>query len=135
LSWIICGRFEFGRGLIAISGRGSYYLFDRNAPMNDLPQQHQVELESLCRQFRVRRLELFGSTASGRFQAESSDLDFLVEFEANSPMGPFHQYFDFLLALQEMFGRPVDLVEPAAVQNAYFRDAVSRGPRMLLYAA
>ena len=38
-------------------------------------------LESLCRKHRVRQLEVFGSAADGTFRPESSDLDFLVEYE------------------------------------------------------
>jgi predicted nucleotidyltransferase len=96
---------------------------------------HQTTLNDLCRKFCVRRLELFGSAASGQFDATSSDLDFLVEFSSPCPIGPFHQYIDFQLALQKLFGRPVDLVERTATRNPCFRQAVDRGPRALLYAA
>jgi predicted nucleotidyltransferase len=96
---------------------------------------HQPALEELCRRFCVRRLELFGSAATDRFDFAASDLDFLVEFEQESPMGPFHQYIDFQIALEELFGRPVDLVEPSAIRNPYFRQAVDRGQRTVLYAA
>lgn len=96
---------------------------------------HQAALDELCRTFCVLRLELFGSAASDRFDSASSDLDFLVEFNPESPMGPFHQYIDFQLALERLFGRSVDLVESAAIRNPYFRQAVERGQRNVLYAA
>jgi predicted nucleotidyltransferase len=95
----------------------------------------QESVSQLCRTFSVRRLELFGSALTSRFDRGSSDLDFLVEFEPDCPMGPFHQFFDFKIALEELFGRPVDLVESAAIRNPYFRQAVDRGQRTLLYAA
>jgi len=101
-------------------------------------KQIQIDKEvlaRLCRTFCVRRLELFGSAVTQQFDPDISDLDFLVEFEPESPMGPFHQYFDFLAALQSLFGRPVDLVETSAIRNAYFRNAVDRTRRTLLYAA
>jgi uncharacterized protein len=96
---------------------------------------HRSTLEALCRQFGVRRLELFGSAASGRFDPASSDFDFVVEFLPESTMGPFHQFIDFQIALEKLFGRSVDLVERSAIRNPYFRQAVDRGPRTLLYAA
>ena len=75
---------------------------------------HREELEELCRRFHVRRLDLFGSAASDGSDAERSDLDFLVEFE---PMAPealsFKTFFDLKQALEAVFGRNVDLVEPA----------------------
>ena len=103
--------------------------------MLDEIRQHRSDLEILCRRFGVRRLELFGSAARGRFDDRSSDFDFLVEFLPESAMGPFHQFIDFQLELQKLFGRQVDLVERSAIRNPYFRQSVDRGPRTLLYAA
>jgi predicted nucleotidyltransferase len=103
--------------------------------MLDQIQSEQPALERLCQEFCIRRLELFGSAASGRFDPVTSDFDFLVEFNSESPMGPFRQFIDFKIALEQLFGRPVDLVEASAIRNPYFREAVDRGPRKLLYAA
>ena len=97
-------------------------------------EQHRRDVEALCRRYRVARLELFGSAAVGRFDPASSDLDFLVEFHPDSPMGPFHQYFDFLAELQSLLGREVDLVEANAMTNPYFINAVNQC-RKLVYAA
>jgi predicted nucleotidyltransferase len=96
--------------------------------------EHHAEVESLCRRYRVRRLELFGSAATGRFQPGKSDLDFLVEFEP-LPAGTYADtYFGLMEAFEELFGRPVDLVVAAAIRNPYFRQSVER-TRQLLYAA
>jgi predicted nucleotidyltransferase len=97
-------------------------------------RQHE-EVNELCRMYCVHRLELFGSALTERFDDARSDLDFLVEFEPESPMGPFHQFIDFKIALEQLFDRPVDLVERSAIRNPYFRKAVDCGPRTLLYAA
>jgi predicted nucleotidyltransferase len=97
----------------------------------DLLRQHP-DIAPLCRRFRVRRLDLFGSTASGKAGADS-DLDFLVEFE---PMdqGYADAYFGLLESLQSLFGKPVDLVVISAIRNPYFRRSVESS-RELLYAA
>lgn len=50
-----------------------------------LVEDKLTELTELCSEFRVRRLELFGSAVSGEFELGSSDLDFLVEFESMKP--------------------------------------------------
>jgi predicted nucleotidyltransferase len=91
-------------------------------------------LEELCRQFAVSRLEVFGSAADGFFDPGRSDLDFLVEFAPPSGTNAFHQFFGFQLALAELFGRKVDLVDATAMQNPYFIESVNRS-RKLLYAA
>jgi predicted nucleotidyltransferase len=88
----------------------------------------------LCRDHHVSRLELFGSAASGRFNLADSDLDFLVEFLPLSPADRARAYFGMLAALQDLFGRDVDLVEAAAITNPYFKQSID-AHRTLLYAA
>ena len=53
-----------------------------------LIEQNRDALARLCRQFRVERLELFGSAAKGTFQPDSSDVDFLVTFADAQPEFP-----------------------------------------------
>jgi uncharacterized protein len=95
---------------------------------------HRLELASLCREFHVRRLALFGSAASGAFHADHSDLDFLVEFQTLAPGDYATAFFGFKEALERLFKRPVDLVVPSAIRNPYFRQSVEQSTS-LLYAA
>jgi predicted nucleotidyltransferase len=96
--------------------------------------QHMPEVEQFCRRFRVRRLELFGSAATGQDSTGQSDLDFLVDFES-LPSGSFaDSYFGLLESLEQLFGRHVDLVFASAIKNPYFRQAIEP-TRVLLYAA
>ncbi len=102
--------------------------------MNPIIDDNLEALKQLCLRYCVARLELFGSAAGDDFDPASSDLDFLVDFQPDSPMGPFHQYFDFLEDLKRLFGRPVDLVEASAMKNPYFIRNI-QSSRRLLYAA
>ena len=97
-------------------------------------EQHRQDLEALCLEYGVERLALFGSAATGSFRANSSDLDFLVEFRAPLASGYADRYFGLLEGLQNIFKRPVDLVVESAIRNPYFREAVDR-EKALLYAA
>ena len=81
----------------------------------------------------MRRLELFGSAASSSFDPATSDLDFLVKFE-DLGQGYFDAYFGLLEALEDLFGRPIDLVMSRAVKNRYFLEGI-QASRTLLYAA
>jgi len=92
------------------------------------------QVAEVCRRRHVRRLEVFGSAATGPFDPETSDLDFLVEFEPLEPGAYADAYFGLLEDLQELFERPVDLVIPRAISNRYFRQAIER-TREVLYAA
>jgi hypothetical protein len=91
-------------------------------------------IESLCRRFQVRRLELFGSAAAGAFDPQSSDLDFLVEFGELQANEHADAYFGLREELERLFGREVDLVVAGAVKNPYLREGINRS-RALLYAA
>ena len=55
-------------------------------------EQQRSTLAALCRQYRVRKLRLFGSAATGAFVPATSDLDFVAEF-ANT------QSRDYLIAI------------------------------------
>ena len=92
------------------------------------------ELERLCSRYRVRRLALFGSAASGAYDSDRSDLDFLVEFEPAALDDYANTYFGLLEALERLFGGPVDLVVRSAIKNPYFLESVDE-TRVELYEA
>lgn len=106
-------------------------------PPSTLPSfvaEHAAAVRELCRRYRVRTLELFGSAAKGTFDPARSDLDFLVEFDDLSPRDAADRYFGLLHSLEDLFGTKVDLVDAMAVHNPYFLRAI-KPSRTVLYAA
>ena len=97
-----------------------------------LVEQNREAVAKLCRQFRVERLELFGSAAKGAFQPGTSDVDFLVTFADARPGTYADRYLGLLLGLQQLFQREVDLVTERSIRNPYFRKAVE-ATRQLVY--
>jgi predicted nucleotidyltransferase len=91
------------------------------------------ELARICRQFCVRRLELFGSAASGA-HGRPGDLDFVVDLGDLPPREYADAYFRLREGLEALFGLPVDLVTPANLSNPHFRQRVEQ-EKILLYAA
>jgi hypothetical protein len=92
------------------------------------------DIERLCRDYGVIRLDVFGSGASeSEFDPARSDADFLVTFEACSPEEHFERYFGLVEALEELLQRPVDLVESTAIRNPYFARSIEAS-RVSLYA-
>ncbi len=91
----------------------------KSQPIFDLLEKNRDTIRS----FGVRRLGLFGSFARGEACA-TSDLDFIVEFEHKS----FDAYMDLKTFLEELLGRPVDLVMTDAIKPrlraAILREAV-----------
>jgi predicted nucleotidyltransferase len=101
--------------------------------MNDAPfDLRPAELSELCRRYGVRRLDLFGSAATGAFDPARSDIDFLVDFD-EEPAGLFDRYFALKESLEALYGRPVDLVTAGSLRNPHFIAAVNE-TRRLVYA-
>src|SRR5215472_11791876 len=98
----------------------------------DIVERNLPAIAQLCRRFGVRRLDLFGSAATGRFNRQHSDLDFLVEFE---PETQGKSYFRLLEEFEKLFGRKVDLVTEPGLENPYLRRRIETERRTLFPAA
>ncbi|MGV7967661.1 nucleotidyltransferase family protein [Mycobacterium kansasii] len=99
--------------------------------VHEVVESKRHEIEVLCRELSVRRLDVFGSAVSDSFNVDTSDVDVLAEFEA----GPdFDHYFALKEGLEEIIGRPVDVVTPSGLANPYFKQRVMQ-TRELIYAA
>lgn len=93
--------------------------------MIDLLKDKQSEIAALCQQYRIRKLEVFGSAATGAFNPESSDIDFLVD------LGEYDQtvadrYLDLAIALEALLERSIELITIRAIKNPYFQASVNR---------
>ena len=96
--------------------------------------RHQSEIAAICRRFGIRQLDVFGSAARGQdFDASRSDADFIVEFEPDAPPD-LNGFFGVKLALEQVLGRGVDLVEQGAVRNPYVLSQIE-GQRQNVYGA
>lgn len=83
--------------------------------MHPLLVDRRDAVANLCRRFRVRRLDAFGSAVRpDDFDALRSDVDFLVELGPDAD--DLSSFLDFKEALEALLGRPVDLVERQAVE-------------------
>lgn len=91
-------------------------------------------LDTLCRRYRVHRLDLFGSAARGHdFDPARSDLDLLVEFDAAAAPTAF-DFLEFRDELARLFGFPVDLTMASAIRNPYLRAAIEADRRPVFAA-
>lgn len=95
----------------------------------------QAGLDALCEKYAVRRLKLFGSAAGESFDANRSDLDFLVEFgPPKDGMRLAVQFFGFAEELEALFGRKVDLLEESAIENSRLKQTAQE-QAVTLFAA
>lgn len=100
--------------------------------VDDIVDSNLARLDELCRRLGVRRLDLFGSAATGRFDPSRSDLDFLVEFE---PGTDSKSYFALHQALEDLFNRKVDLLTEGGLENPYLRRQIESERRRLFPSA
>jgi predicted nucleotidyltransferase len=97
----------------------------RNSDMPNLIEQHIGQVTALCRTTGARQLKAFGSVLRKDFSDATSDLDFLVEFDALEPSKYADSYFALKEGLEALFGRPVDLVTTSSIGNPYFRERIA----------
>jgi uncharacterized protein len=71
----------------------------------ELPTEAIAEI---CRRYHVHELSVFGSAARGDMKPKS-DIDILVEFEPDAPIGLW-EFGDLEEELARLLGRKVDLV-------------------------
>ena len=83
----------------------------------DILKKHETEIKE---KFSVSKIGLFGSSAREE-QIESSDIDILVEFEEPS----FDRFMDLSFFLEELLGKPVDLVTTNGV-SPYIEPAIRK---------
>ncbi len=97
-----------------------------------LIEQNLDKIIELCKKFQLRRLWVFGSILTSRFN-DKSDVDLCVDFDwDNIPlMDAADNFFDFQYALEDIFGRKVDLTDDSAVRNPYFREELNEKRRLI----
>jgi predicted nucleotidyltransferase len=97
----------------------------------DIIAQHKKEIVALCEKHSVLSLSLFGSMASGE-ATESSDVDMLVTFGEIDLHHYADNYYDLVLALENLLGRKVDLLTEKSISNPYLLKSINRH-RIKLY--
>ncbi len=88
------------------------------------------QIRTLCNQNKVRRLFVFGSVLTDRFN-ESSDVDLLVDIAQSDPFDYAESYFDLKFKLQDLLKRPVDLLEEKSLKNTYLIENINQTKKLL----
>lgn len=102
--------------------------------MHALVEARRADIAAVCLRYGLKRLEVFGSAAASGFDALHSDVDVLVQFGTTCASDPLGEYFGLKAELEQVLGRPVDLIVDGAVRNPYVRAGID-ATRQLLYAA
>jgi predicted nucleotidyltransferase len=100
--------------------------------MHPLIENNREAIARLCRLHGVRSLEAFGSILRDDFDAGRSDVDVLVEFDAQTA-DSFSNFLDLKESLEALFQRSVDL-ELRAIRNRRLRYYIEQS-KSSIYAA
>ena len=86
----------------------------------------------LCRRFHVRKLWVFGSILTNRFN-DRSDIDLCVDFDWDKIplLDSADNFFSFQYALEDLLKRKIDLTDDSAVRNRYFREELNETRRLI----
>ena len=94
-------------------------------------ESYTPKIIKLCETHKVKSLYAFGSVLTDKFTLES-DIDLIVDFSNIEIEDYADNYYDLKFSLQDIFKRPIDLLEEKAIKNPYFRQSVNQ-KRQLVY--
>jgi len=92
---------------------------------------YRDNLPIVCQKYHVKTLYAFGSVLTEWFD-NNSDVDFIVAFDNSISLEDYaDNYFDFKFLLQDIFNRPVDLLEEQAIKNPYLKQNIERTKQLV----
>lgn len=100
--------------------------------INELIDSKQQEFYGLCKAHGVKRLFAFGSSVTGNFNFEESDIDLLVEIEESDPIQKGEKIMSLWDKLEVFFRRRVDLITNPNIRNPYLKESVDKS-KVLIY--
>ena len=109
-------------------------IFERKSSMQKIFKDKINELKSICLSLGVKRLYVFGSVVSNKFQ-DDSDIDFLISFTEKLSIEQYtDNYFTLQYKLRELFNRKIDIVTERTLSNPYFIESIDE-TKQLIYEA
>ena len=94
--------------------------------------KQKSDFRTLCKNHKVRYLYAFGSATNDRFDANSSDIDLLVEINDPDPIERGEKLFSLWDTLEFFFHRKVDLLTDSSIRNPYLRKSID-STKVLIY--
>lgn len=88
-------------------------------------------IKKLCEKYKVKTLSVFGSVIREDFQ-DTSDIDFIVDFNENDPIKYTDLYFQLKENLENLLKRQIDLIEERGINNTFFKKELNE-TKVLIY--
>jgi len=100
------------------------------AVVDNSPVSHE-SIVAFCRRWKVSRFSLFGSILTDSYSPQS-DIDVLITLCEDAGLSLW-DWIEMRDELQQLFGRPVDLIEESGLRNPFRRYEILR-TRKVIYA-
>lgn len=86
----------------------------------------------ICKRFHVRKLWVFGSILTPRFN-DSSDVDLCVDFDWDKIplLDSANNFFGFQEALESLLDHKIDITDDSTVRNPYFREELNETHQLI----
>ncbi|MFC2098886.1 nucleotidyltransferase family protein [Bacteroidota bacterium] len=102
--------------------------------MHSIIENNLNQLNEICKTFDVKRLYVFGSLSTDKFEEDSSDIDLIVEFDQIDPIKKGEMLLSIWDRFEELFGKRVDLLSRTQVRNPYLQKGID-ATKQLIYEA
>ncbi len=101
--------------------------------MIDLITDNLEAIRTLARTHGVRRLDLYGSAATGEFNPDTSNVNFIVDLGEYLP-GTAFRYLDLIADLEDLLGYEVHMVTDSTIEDPILSEILA-GQRATVYEA
>lgn len=95
-------------------------------------ENKEDEFVKLCKDHGVTKMFAFGSSVTGNFNFEKSDIDIIVEIEEPDPVARGEKLISLWDKLEAFFNRKVDLLSNPVIRNPYLRQNIENS-KVLIY--
>jgi len=100
--------------------------------IDELINNNKEEFYNLCKEHQVKYLFAFGSSVTGNFDFDKSDIDLLVEIDEPDPLERGEKIISLWDKLEAFFKRKVDLLTNPTIRNKFLRQSVDES-KVLIY--
>ncbi|HKJ78234.1 MAG TPA: nucleotidyltransferase domain-containing protein [Prolixibacteraceae bacterium] len=100
--------------------------------INELINNNKEDFYQLCSEHSVKYLYAFGSSVSGGFDFEKSDIDLMVEIEEPDPITKGEKIMSLWDKLEAFFKRKVDLLTNLSIRNRILLESIET-TKVLIY--
>src|SRR5690349_20925428 len=99
--------------------------------MDEIVSRKLPQIRTLCKEYKVKELYVFGSRGKGGHPANDSDFDLLVEIEETDPLNKGRLLLNLYLEFEKLFNNKVDLVTFDSIRNPILEEYIGTSKELI----